>query len=269
MTTANARFVPKNDHDYATLSSSGGGGLATGTTLENTQNTTRGKVLRTASNASFTLTGTAPGTRTASHFSMHRHLCHAGAFRLQLLGGSGYDSGTISAKTYTTSDPYTWSDGTNDPFLTESATWLWFPETTYTSYQLTLSGTPSQSYWQISRIWLGRYFEMGLNVDEGYSLGWADQSDRNRSRGGSLRTNRSEMWRVMNFDFSNVAWDEASTFQQFERNVGTGVEFLTSIFPGDGTSLERDNFMPGKFPSLSPLARYVTWLTKKIQIEET
>lgn len=263
------RIVPRNDCDEATLSSSGGGGIAAGTLLENLQNTVRKKVVRSADASSFTVSGTVPGTRTASHFSIHRHLCHAGSIRLQLLGGSGYDSGVVSATTYTATETYLWSDGTNDPFLTESASWLWFPETTYTSFSVTFSGTPSQSFWEISRMWLGRYFEIAIGPDEGYSLGWVDQSDRNRSRGGTLRTNRSEMWRAAEIDLSNMSPSEAGTFLQFQRNVGTGKEFLVSAVPEDGTSLERDNFMPGKFPSLNPVARYVSWLTGKIQIEES
>lgn len=271
MTTANCRIVPYNDGDDASLTTDS---AVSGFEVVNVQNSIRGRSWRSTSSAGQSFVGVWPANRVVNHFSLHRHLCHAGSVQFRLYSDAGasslvYDSTALSATCYTSSDPYTWSTGTNDPYLTDSAYWLWFANQTARSFRVTFSGTPSQAYWQVGRLWIGRYFEVSINPDQGYSLGLQDVTDRNRSRGASLRTNVGEIYRTMSLDFSTAAWNDGATWQQFERRAGTGREILVSVFPGDGTSLERDNIMVGKLSNLSPMQRFVTWVTKKVQIEES
>jgi len=263
MTTANLRIVPDDWRD-ATLACSVT--PPTGFEVENTQNTIRSDVFRTDDTTTMTITATMPGTLTASAFFMFNHLLHGASVRVQL---GSYDSGTIPVLWYTTTDDVgTFASGTKDPYKSESPFRLYFPETTYSSAQVTISGTPSAvSYFQIGRIILGRYFEVGKDPDFGLTLGFESTGRNNRTDGGSLRSYEGEAWPVLNFDLHYIREEYRAWWLNFMRRVKTSEDFAVSVFPEDGTTLERDHTINGTFHNLDPLNRQVKRLTKRFQIE--
>jgi hypothetical protein len=272
MTTANLRIVPKNDWDDATLTPSAA--AVVGYEVTNTQNTIRGQVWRTTSNAGQSVTAVFPDARTLSHFSMHRHLCHAGSVQIQLYSDAAattlvYNSTALSATPYTASEPYVWSQGSNDPLKTYAPFYLWFAEqSSIRAAKITFSGTPSQNYWQVSRVWLGRYLELGINPQYGFQLGQAENTDRERTQGGSLRTNAGEQWRTFTFDLNDIADTELATWVDLRAYAGTSKDVAISAFPGDGTRLEELHTLAGRLSNLNDIGRQVNRLTQRIQIEE-
>lgn len=269
--TTNLRIVPKNDWDDAVLTPSDS--AASGFAVENTQNTIRDKTWRTTSNASQSVTGVWSASRTISHASMHWHLNHAGSWRVQLYSDAGasvqvYDSGAVSATSFTASEAYTWSEGSNNPFLTKAPTWLWFTPTAARSIKITFSGTPSQDYWQVSRVWAGRYLEFSSSPDFGAELGVEDLTDRQRTQGGSLRTNESETWRTMKLDLHNVRPTEYATLLDIMDYATTSKDVVVSVYPGDGTRKEALYTMAGRLSNLNSIARQVSRYTGRIMIEE-
>lgn len=271
------RVVPLNFHDAATLSTS----LAPVTDFpaEDTQNSIRSKGWRSPDLTTQYIAGTLDADRTATHFSLFRHTCAGANVRLQLYSDAAwttqvYDSTTVAVRNVTATDPYDWGVdplgiGQNDPFVTEAPFWLWFAATTFRSYKVTFSGTPlASAYFQVSRIWLGRYFELARQPIFGASIGPVDQTDRNRSIGGSLRTNLGAVWRTMTLDLSGVNEDERATWGKLGRYLGTGRDFVLSLYPGDGTEKERDHTLNVKFLALDPILRNTAVYSKRLQLEE-
>lgn len=269
--SANVRIVHVNDHDAATLSVSSP--AATGFPIEYTQNARRGKVWKTTSNAGQSFTGVWPETRTVSHFSMHRHLNHAGSVRFQLFSDAGattqvYDSTALSCAPWTPTETYFDSLGRNDPFQYLYPYDLWFAETAARSYKVTFSGTPAQSYWQIARVCVGRYFELAVNPDYGFQLGWQDQTENGRSRGGSLFTNKGDLWRTLIGNLNSVAATELGTWADAYVQAGTAQDVMISPFPDDTTRKRPLHTMMARFMSLDVLGHEVSRFTKAIKFEE-
>lgn len=274
MTTGNLS-IGFNDHDDATLSCSVV--PPAGFEAENTQNTDRADVLRTADLTTFSVTGVVPETRTASSVFLFRHLLAGASVRWQFYTDAGAttpatggDSGTVAALCYTASETFQFSTGTNDLNVTESAFWYHYAApVTYRSYKLTVSGTPSAAaYFQIGRIAVCRMFQVAVNPDYGVRLGLKDLSRPYRTDGGTLRVARGEVYRTLTVDLSGVYEYERSIWVQIMRNAGTGRDVVASVFPGDGTTLERDYTMNGMFSSLDDIGRQVSRLTKRLQLEE-
>lgn len=272
-TSGYTRIVPYNDHDDAVLTPSAT--AAVGFPATDTQNDIRSRVWRTTSTSSQSVTGVLSATRTANHFSMWRMRAQGASVRLQLYSDAGasaqvYDSTALAVNCFSDSDPYTWSTGTNNPFLEYAPFVHWFANTNYRSYKVTWSGTPTNwSYFQVSRIVLGKYFEFTHQPKFGMSLGLDDLTDRNRSMGGSLRTNIGESWRTLQLDWGWLEDTERATILKIKRQLGKGRSLVVSIYPGNGTDLERDHMMLCKFVSLDPIIRDINVYTTRMQFEET
>lgn len=268
-TAVYSRIVFYNDHDDAVLTASS---TATGFPASDTQNNIRSRVFRTTGTGTQSMTGVLSASRVANHFSMWR-LRGRSSVQLQLFSDAGasaqvYSSGSNAINTVITdSDPFSWSTGSNNPFLQNQPYWLWFNNTTYRSYKITWSGSPSDySYYQVSRIWLGKALELTQPPNFGIQLGMDDLTDRNRSMGGSLRTNIGESWKKLQFDLGKANADH-TTWLKIMEHCGTGRDLVVSIWPELGNEDERDYMINGKFVALDPLVRDVAVYTKRVQIE--
>jgi hypothetical protein len=69
-------------------------------------------------------------------------------------------------------------------------------------------------------------------------------------------------------DLNSIDEGERSAWMQIMRRAGTAGNVIVSVFPGDGTTLERDYTMSGVFSSIDPIGRQVSRLTKRLQLEE-
>lgn len=280
---ANLRIVPRNFHDEATLATE----LApvTGYPIANTQDTQRSRVWRSTAGTNQYIAGTyADGLlRTASFAGFFRHRCHGGNVRLQLYSDAAYttqvyDSGTVAIINVTPTDGLDWGitpyvGGTAiDPFITDAPFWLWFSGTPHRSFKWSFSSNVSTygyAYWQVCRFFLGNYFSLTYNPQYGITLGVVDQTDRNRSRGASLRTNVGPSWRTMTMDLARIPESERAAWLDIMKYLGTGRDFVSSLFPGEATRRERDHTINCKFTSLDPLERWhLQYLKKRLQFEE-
>jgi hypothetical protein len=96
-----------------------------------------------------------------------------------------------------------------------------------------------------------------------------DHTDRNRSRGGSLRTNVGPAWRTMTMDLPRVPEASRAGWIDTMQQVRTGRDFVLSMFPEEATRRERDHTLNCKMSTLDPLERWhLVHLKKRIQIEE-
>ncbi|MGH7605400.1 MAG: hypothetical protein ACRENK_15570 [Gemmatimonadaceae bacterium] len=273
--------MPRNFHDEATLSTQFVS--ATDMTAPNTQNCQRSKVWRSTDGTDQYVRGTFADSlaRSASFFGFFRHRCHGGTVQLQLYSDAAwttqvYDSGALAVINVVPTDGADWGinpygSGSIDPFLLDAPYWLYFTPTACLSYQISFAANVSTygaAYWQVCRFFLGKYFEAAVNPDYGATLGFVDQTEVNRSRGGSRRTNVGVSWRVMQMDLNSIHEDERAAWLDIARQCGTGRDLVLSLFPEDGTRLERDNIVNAEFSALNAIGRQVSRLTSHLQIEE-
>lgn len=261
MTTANMRLVPRNDHLDAVLTASAT--EVSGFEVGNTQNTRRNSFLRTVGSSSWSFTGVFPANRTLSHFSMWRHLNHAGSIKLELFTDTAASvaatpfasSGVVSAVPYTSVGGYTWSDGSNDPLQSRMPFYLWFAATVCRSYKVTFSGTPAQSYWQAGHFFLGRYFEFTYSPKWGMLRGFEDLSDGVESVDGSLLTNVGESRVTLGFDYDWIVEAEVPALLDMAEYNLTARPIVASAFAGDGTRKEAKHTVCGTFRSVDSIGR--------------
>lgn len=264
-TLGNPILVPKNDHEDATLTSVSS--VVADFPAEDTQNTIRDRVYRSANSpGTVTMTWSLPSSRTIDSFFLFRHTLSGASVRLQ---AGSYDSGTVSADWWTDTDEYTWSAGV-DPLISTYPFRLYFDPVTVSSYTITLSGTPTYaSYYEISTIVLGHAYQYSQpSVGNGYALSVQDISEKNRSLGGSSRSNVGESWRVAVLELMALQDWERSAWLKFKRYLGTGRAFVWSLYPGQGGDVERDNMGLWKFAQIDPLSWEARHLTQRLQLEE-
>lgn len=280
------RVVPRNFHDEATLTVSSP--EASGFPIANTQNCIRTKVYRSVTAGDITISGTfglGSYARTPAFFGMFLHQCHGGQIRLQLYSDYNwvtqvYDSTVLNVINVMPTDGMDWGadpfgNGPNDPFFELAPHWQWLvngsPGLACRSYKITLSSlafTYGRSVWQVSRFFLGPSMELFRQPEFGASLGIIDQTDRNRSRGGSLRTNIGANWRTAELSLGAMEESERAAWLDIFRYCGTGRDFVLSVFPEEGTRIERDYLLNCKFATLNAIGREVNRLTGRLQIEE-
>ncbi len=61
---------------------------------------------------------------------------------------------------------------------------------------------------------------------------------------------------------------QRAAFLDILQYAGTSKDVVASLFPQDGTRLERDHIINGKFSNLNALGRQVSYLTGHLQLEE-
>jgi len=283
MTTSlpNLRLVPRNFHDEATLSTQLTAQPGFGIT--NTQNTLRDSVWRGAGIATQYVRGVFPDDgRKINFFGLFRHKCHGGTVQLQLYNmpdwtGSVYNSGELETVDLISLGNFDWGTDplgiVNDPFVDESPFYLFIPPVGVKSYQITFRDTHTQAgaiNWEVGRIWLGKYFEVSINPNYGSAIGFSDNSDHSRTRGGSNKTNVGAFWRSLVLDLAWILEEDRATWLDVCRYAMTARDVVVSVFPEepDDKRFERDHVMNGKFSSLDPLGRQVSYLTKRVVIEE-
>ena len=246
----NIRVCPINFFDAATLVET----PAMVTTLPATyaQLTARDKTARSTSSATQTIQGTWGGqTRKIDSFFIFRHNGQGGSIRLRLWANADYtgsvqDTGTVALSTAITSNSFDWGtnvsapDSNNDLLLSDSPYSLFF--TVFTAKSFTIDFTSCQrSYWDIGRIFLGKYVEAPYNPSAGLTMGEEYNDIQMRTKGGSLRTRAGEKWRTLKVDMfyatdaTRAIWRDLISKIQMNGNVAI------SVFPGAGGRQERDH----------------------------
>ncbi len=282
------RVVPKNFHDLAVLTASAD--PASGFPLNFTQNTIRDRVWRSADTGSspsardITIFGLLPRDMDVSFFGMFRHRNYGGKCELKLFSDGAWTTQVYASTalpiTTVFSSGYSWGDnpyglGQQDPFVGEAAFRIWLPSlTTCRSYSITFSHSASPfgyDYWQISRLWLGKYFELLRDPAFGVALGWAESTDGNRNRtlGGSLRTSIPARWRVMKMDLHAMAEIERATWMDIYAYCQTSRDLIVAVYPADADGRrDRDYMLDGKLSALDILGRQEATLTTTLAVEE-
>jgi hypothetical protein len=275
---ANLRIVPLNFFDDATLTATS---EVAGMEIENAQVSARDAFWRSTSLVQQVVTGTWGGDgKMISAFAFFRHNAHGGTVRLQLysdtaLAAQVYDSGTVNVHDMVALGSFDWGvdplgTTSTDPLVFESPYYLYFTAVAAAGFKITLDGDggAGDSFWEVGRFWLGKYFEVGTNPNYGAELGWMQISERKRTRGGSLRSNASGRWRQFTFDLKQISTADRPTWLDMMAQAGLANDIVVSLFPVAGGRVERDYTVDGKFVSLDPIGYGLPWHSKRVTIEE-
>ena len=270
--TAQLRIVPYTHHDDPTVTTSGAS-VVSGFEATNTQNTLRGRTLRSASTSGFVLKGTLPATRSATSLALFRHTAHGGDVQLELFSdaawsSSVYDSTALSADCFTPDGTFDFGFPSGFTLARPTPYVHWFEETDFQSYEITFSSTPTAAYWEVCRVILGKAFEFRVNPDYGATIGWEDNTDSGRTMGGSQRTNNGEKWKTGVLDCNTIEEDERQAVIDIIERMGLANDGLLSLFGEDGTTMEAAYTFNFKFKNLGTLGRQIARLQKRFEIQE-
>lgn len=291
--TANLRIAPYNIWDDLTLTNTE---EAEAFPITNTQTIRRSKIFRSNEiddEETVYILGTAPSVDEsfinlrANCLFLFRHNLWGHEINVQLydgttIGAIGEESPTVlvyetTATTVAYSSPGTYDWGypdTSDPLRLDpmrnsSPFVLWFPATyAFQQIAITITSAADDFTPEVGRFFLGNYHEVELNPDYGLLLGIETNGDAVRTRGGSLISSPGEHWKTLSAEFNRLSEAERALWLDIMRMNGTHRDFAMSVFPEDGTRLERDYTMNAKFTSLEAIGMEVSWRTKKLSAKE-
>jgi hypothetical protein len=246
---SNIRVCPINFYDQAGLVESPA--MVTTMPATNAQNTDRGSTARSTSAAAQTIQGAWGGdARKIDSFFMYRHNCQGANVQLLLYPnsdytGTPYDSTALPFFTAVTSNSFDWGitaaapDSVNDLLLAEAPYFLYFAAFTAKSFKIILTNC-ARTYFDITRIWLGKFLEAPYNPKYGMTVGESYGDLPNRTKGGSLRTRSGAKWHELKIDTfylddaGRQLWSDLISFIQLNKDVAI------SVLPGVGGRQERD-----------------------------
>lgn len=250
---ANLRICPINYFDEAEASGIG--------TIPNAQLVARDAVARTSSPADVTISGHWNGNgRRLDSFFLFRHNGHGGKVRLQLFTNPDYtaqvyDSGTNEIYPLTAIESE-WGISplgfaSNDQLGPESPYSLFFTAATCSSFKITLTRCQGP-YWELGRVFLGKYIEAPYNPEHGMSFGWQTTAKQKRSRGASLRTQGGGRWRELRADMHYESDADRALWRDMLGQIDLDEDVAISIFPGAGGRPERDHTFNAQLQQHSP-----------------
>lgn len=184
------RFIIDNAHADATLTAT-----SEALAIENTQNSRRAYVWRSADTEVQTITGT-PTPSAASGFVMARHNLSSLATVQLLLKKAGttvYDSGALSVGEPIPAgvwragiDPY---GATYNERLDPQIFNIWFDPVFFDEYEIMINDTTNAAgFLELGQIFLGLAFEPLYGMSFGVQMQWIEQTEHQRTDGGSLRS---------------------------------------------------------------------------------
>jgi hypothetical protein len=117
----------------------------------------------------------------------------------------------------------------------------WFTPQAFKSFRIVLSGTPtntsgSLAYWQIGRLFLGPYFEVGINPKVGLTLKRGDNSLAARDGGGGMQVTQGYTWRELDFLLESMTANDRRVMFDLSGYMGRWRDGVVSLFPNAGRS---------------------------------
>ncbi|MDR7331769.1 hypothetical protein [Roseateles asaccharophilus] len=255
--TGNLRIISTNEADEAVLDSSD---FLAALPVGNLQLQGRARVARTSNAAGLKLIeGEWPNPRVLTACVLQGHnLTSSATWRLQCWSGVGqtgdltYDSGTQRALRRIGWGLFGF--GLVPWGSTVFTDWerafsvLWFAAIAARSWRITLAdaGNPA-GYLQAKRLLMGSYFEPAVNAEYGLELTWREDTTQQRTQASTLRSDAGPQYRRLAGNLSHLDAIERARFMELCRKVGMRREIFVSVFPGTGSTQERDYALLGKF----------------------
>jgi hypothetical protein len=162
--------------------------------------------------------------------------------------GSSQDTGALAAGSAITTNSYNWGlpvnspDSANDLLLGIAPYSLFFTAFSAKSFTLTLSNC-QRSYFDIDRIFLGKYLEAPYMPNEGMIMTYQNNDTLTRTKGGSARVRPGQKWRDLKIDTAYGDENSRPLWADLMANIQCNQDVALSVFPGVGGRQERDYVM--------------------------
>lgn len=253
----NFRIIAKNEFDFATLSTDVDTELSETLPLTNMQIYNNSRVARFETVDQSIIYGTFSVDTIVNCVVLWRHtLTQEATWRVRLFSGVDqtgtvlYDNGDGTVSPPKALDELDWGidpleTGINSGFGTKYAH-LWTGDMVVRSFEITLKDE-SGSYFDVARIYMGRYFTTEVNIAYGLNNARIDNSEQIRTKGAGLWSIPVSQYRRLSFDLLNLTPAERNFVFEIFSYVGKNKDFYISVYPELGGVTERDFSFAGKF----------------------
>lgn len=124
-------------------------------------------------------------------------------------------------------------------------------------------------YIQTGRLIFGRYWEPPYNLMFDYSIMWAEDTAQRRTRGGALRSDNKEPYRVAQGALQAMGQVDEITLLALMRVRGKRKDVLFSAYPEVGGDLEANHTILGRFTTYDPISRLESGRRWNFTLEES
>jgi len=97
------------------------------------------------------------------------------------------------------------------------------------------SAGSATSYFEIGRLFIGKYIQPTYNIGYGHSLTWEETTKQYRTEAGTLRSDISLPYRKFDFNLGTITEADRILLQHEFRNVGLRKDLFVSLFPEDSS----------------------------------
>ena len=125
----------------------------------------------------------------------------------------------------------------------------------------------SDGYIEAGRIKVGQHVEFPYR--NGYDMGWQEQTELIRTRGGALRSDSRTPYRYANILTSYLTAAQEGDLLEVFRSVGRDGDVFWSAFPSAGTTQEQRNTILGRMTDYSSAAIDYVGSELNFSIEES
>jgi len=131
------------------------------------------------------------------------------------------------------------SDRVSEEFSPPSNIVEWIPtvQTQIRGFKIELFAAGGTiSYFEIGRLFIGKYIQPTYNIGYGHSLTWQESTKQYRTDAGSLRSDISIPFRKFEFNLGTITESDRVLLQHELRNVGLRKDLFVSLFPEDASN---------------------------------
>jgi len=252
---SDSRILGTSHLDGRTLTATSAAGTYVVANLVNVQ---PGRIWRSTSASAQTITVDMGEDKVCTCFVLYAHnLSNDGSATVQvtLSNDSGHSDQVFDTTVEATDPLHGWGEGGygmagfggySDEGYAQPFTVIWFGAAYVARYARVIITDTSNSagYVQAGRIKIGQHID--VPVVSGYGMGWTEQTELTRTRGGALRSDSRDPFRYANATSAVLDKIQEGDLLEVFRSVGKRGDVLWSAFPDDATAQTRRNTILGR-----------------------
>lgn len=112
----------------------------------------------------------------------------------------------------------------------------------------------SSTHIDLSRVFVGNYFEPILNPEYGLSMKYTDMSEITRTEDGSFSVHKKASYRSLSFNLVEIYESDRAKLTQIIQQSGTQNDIFVSVFSNENSDLKNDFELFGLFEDGAEMA---------------
>jgi len=121
------------------------------------------------------------------------------------------------------------------------------------SWKITIDDTTNTLDFDVSRVWIAKFFEFTYNPAYGSKIAWRESSQQWETDGGTLRVDGGVPYRVMALDLQKFPEADRQQLMDVLRYAGMRKDLFVDLFPGGTGEKKRDFMMNALIQSMPDL----------------